>query len=274
MTDDRPLSFGFLDVPLRKGKPRTNGLTIVRDRMRGLGEQREFLQTYAQFVDQVKISNMAPRLYPEAFLIEKLDLYRAFDVHPFIGGIMFENAYAQGKEDAFFDYFQRLGNPGIEISDNIIDISERELLTNVTRAKKAGLSVVVEWGEKYPSTIFDPAKAAIDMEKCLSAGASHIIFERAELDQIFAAEDIDSALALLSDLCNRVGNDNLIFEVETQPQMVGVLRQLGRDVNLGPNIDFELVKWLEPSRLGISREMGHTTIETAIGADGVRSRLF
>lgn len=273
MSDKDRLAFDFLDVDLRPSKPRRSGLTIVRDRMRSLGEQQDFLETYAPFVDYVKISNMAPRLYPETFLKRKLELYQSHNVTPFFGGIMFENALAQGKRDAFFDYLGTLGNPAIELSDNIIDLDEDKLMSAIAQATGQGLMVFVEWGEKYTKKMFDPEVAAQQIKSSLDAGAAYVIFERAELDQIFSAPDFPAGLTLLENLAKAVGPQNLIFEAETQEQLIGLLRHFGRDVNLGPNIDFELVKWLEPSRLGISREMGHTTIEAAIGQGSVRSRL-
>lgn len=273
MTNKDKFAFDFIDIDMRPGKPRNTGLTIVRDRMRSLGEQQDFLETYAPFVDFVKLSNMAPRLYSESFLKQKLKLYQSHNVTPFFGGIMFENALAQGKVDAFFRYLSELGSPAIELSDNIIDLEEDKLLSAIAKATSQGLIVFVEWGEKYTDKVFDPEVAAQQIKRRLEAGAAYVIFERAELDQIFGAPDYPAGLTLLEKLAQAVGPQNLIFEAESQEQLVGLLRHFGRDLNLGPNIDFELVKWLEPSRLGISREMGHTTIESAVGRGSVRSRL-
>lgn len=269
---DTGLAFDFLDVPLRPGKPRKTGLTIVRDRMRGLGEQREFLETYAAFIDCVKLSNMAPRLYSIALLRNKLALYSEHDVVPFFGGILFENAYAQGKADRLFDYLLEIGAPALEISDNIIAIDEVEMCKLIREAVGRGLRVFVEWGEKYPTTLFDLDRAKAEILGRLDAGAGHAILERAELDQVFGADDPEPGIAQLQALAKATGPEQLIFEAETRQQMVGILEVFGRDANLGPNIDFEEVKWLEPSRLGISREMGHETIEETTGKDGVRSR--
>ena len=265
------LAFDFIDIDLRPGKPRTTGLTIVRDRMRSLGEQRDFLETYAEFVDYVKISNMAPRLYPEAFLKKKLDLFTRYDVMPFFGGIMFENAYAQGKVEQLFDYLSAINAPALEISDNIISISEDELCAHIATAKANGMVVFVEWGEKYPEALFDVNRAIDEIRGRLDAGAHAVIFERAELDQIFQPEQHKDGIERLARLRKAFDRQELIFEAETRAQMVGLLDAFGRDVNLGPNIDFEEVKWLEPSRLGVSREMGHSTIEKTIGKRGVRS---
>lgn len=121
----------FLDVPMRPGKPRTPGLTIVRDRIRGLGEQREFLETYGRFVNYAKFSNISARFYPESLLLEKLRLYEVYDVKPFLGGLCYENSVAQGKLDRFFDYIREIRVPAIEISENIVDLPQEEKIAAV-----------------------------------------------------------------------------------------------------------------------------------------------
>ncbi len=266
-------AFEFLDADLRPGKPRKTGLTAVRDRMRGLGEQREFLETYAQFVDFAKISNFAPRLYSEEFLIEKLQLYQSFDLLPFFGGILFENAVAQGKADELAAYLRDIGAPAIEISNNILNLSSAEMAGHIASYAKVGITVFVEWGEKYPTGVMDPKQAARDIVPWIDAGAKYVILERSEIDQLLDPLAGPDGIAKMQELTERIGPETLIFEAESQEQAVALMKGLGRDVNLGPNIDFELVKWLEPSRLGISREMGHLTIEAAAGRDAVRSRL-
>lgn len=266
-------AFDFLYADLRPGKPRKTGLTCVRDRMRGLGEQREFLETYAQFVDFAKISNFAPRLYSEEFLLEKLRLYQQFDVLPFFGGILFENAVAQGKEMELAAYLRDIGAPAIEISNNILDLGRQQMAEHIEAYAKSGVTVFVEWGVKYPTNPMDPAKAIKDIAPWTEAGAKYVILERSEIDQLLMPDVGAAGIARMNELNTLVGPEVLIFEAESQDQAVALMKGIGRDVNLGPNIDFELVKWLEPSRLGISREMGHVTIEDAAGRDGVRSWL-
>jgi phosphosulfolactate synthase len=266
-------AFDFLDVSMRAEKPRTTGLTIVRDRMRGTGEQREFLETYSQFVDFVKISNFAPRLYAETFLRSKIDLYDRFDVPAMFGGILFENAFAQNKVDQLRHYLVEIAAPAVEISNNIIDIGTAEMARHIHDFADAGLTVFAEWGKKYPDTPLDPEQAASDIRPCIEAGAAFVIIERAEIDLLIGDDTPVDGIERLVRLRDLVGSEFLIFEAEFQPQMVALLRALGRDVNLGPNIDFEIVKWLEPSRLGISREMGHRTIEGSVGAGKVRSSI-
>lgn len=260
----------FLDVDIRPGKPRSNGLTIVRDRVRGLAEQQSFLETYAPFVDFAKISNLSPRFYPEELIFRKIALYRDFDVQPFFGGIVFENAYAQDRLEAFYDYLPGSGVTAIELSDNIVSMPQVDMLCAIERCCALDITVFVEWGEKYPTYPLDPDKAETEIRARLASGASKIVIERAEIDLLCSN---DAEAWRLDQLIAQDFSPQIILEVESQPQMVWAIQRYGPDVNLGPNIDFELVKWLEPARAGVGRDVGHRTIENKAGSGGVHSRL-
>lgn len=240
--------------------------------MRPLAAQQGFIETYAPFVDFVKISNIAPRFYSEDFLIAKIGKYREYGIESFLGGILLENALAQDKAELFFDYLPLTGIRALEISDNIIDLPKERLLELIRHCSSIGLTVFVEWGEKYPQAVFDPARAADEINLRIEAGASWIIVEQAEISLLLSTEP-SKAPQRLGELKSRLKKDRLIYEAEGQNQLVQLLRSFGGDINLGPNIDYELVGWLEQSRVGATREVGHRTIENEAGADGVRSRL-
>lgn len=108
-----------------------------------LNEQSTFLTTYAPFVDFAKISNLSPHLYPEAFLREKLALYIAYDVTPLFGGILFENAVAQGKANQLVAYLRDLSAPAIEISNNILDLSTKEMVRHVQNYSETGITMII-----------------------------------------------------------------------------------------------------------------------------------
>src|SRR3990167_4054921 len=99
----------FLSVIERAGKPRKNGLTLVRDPGFGLQLLRAHLETAAPFIDYAKVRNITPRLFPESLLIDKIALYREHDIEMFFGGIMFEAAYLEEKVDEAIGYAVRVG---------------------------------------------------------------------------------------------------------------------------------------------------------------------
>ena len=265
------LAFPFLDVRPRQGKPRESGLTIVRDQIRPLEEQRHFLETYAPFVDYAKLSNISAALYAEKFIDAKLALYEAHDVRPLFGGIFFENAYVQDKVDDFVAYVAEK-RVAVEISDNVADISLSDRLAIIDRLRTYDLDVICEVGAKYPVEPFDVGSLACEIQRLLNTGIKFVVLERGEIDMVIGPDGQAPTAHRLADLIAHVGKDRIMPEVETKAHMVHMIKHFGSDVNLGPNVDWELVRWLEPARHGIGRDIGHTTIADITGEKNVRSR--
>jgi phosphosulfolactate synthase len=246
-------------------------LTIVRDQIRPLEEQRQFLETYAPFIDYAKLSNISAALYPETFIDAKIALYQAHDVIPLFGGIVFENAYVQGKVDDFVAYVAER-EAAVEISDNVASIPASDRRATIHQLHAAGLEVICEVGAKYPTRPFDLEALVLEIEQLCSLGIRLVVLERAEIDMALGPDGKAPTAHLLTDLVARIGKHRIMPEVETKAHMIHMLRQFGRDVNLGPNVDWELVRWLEPARYGIGRDIGHTTIAAVAGEANVRSR--
>jgi phosphosulfolactate synthase len=263
------LALPFLGVKPRQGKPRTTGLTIVRDQIRPLEEQRQFLETYAPFVDYAKLSNISAALYSETLIDAKMELYRAHDVTPLFGGIVFENAYVQDKVDEFVAYVAGR-EAAVEISDNVANIPASDRRAAIDQLHAAGLEVICEVGAKYPTRPFDLDALALEMEELCALGIRLVVLERAEIDMVLGPDGQAPTAHLLTDLVARVGKHRIIPEVETKAHMIHMIRHFGCDVNLGPNVDWELVRWLEPARHGIGRDIGHTTIAAVAGENNVR----
>ncbi|MGI9452585.1 MAG: phosphosulfolactate synthase [Geminicoccaceae bacterium] len=264
------LALPFLGVTPRQGKPRATGLTIVRDQIRPLEEQRQFLETYAPFIDYAKLSNISAALYPETFIDAKIALYRTHDVTPLFGGIVFENAYVRDKLDEFVAYIAER-EVAVEISDNVARIPALDRLAIIERLQRVRVEIICEVGAKYPTKPFDVEALALEIEQLCAAGIKLVVLERGEIDMVLGPDGQASTAHLLAELIARVGKDRIMPEVETKEHMVHMIKHFGSDINLGPNVDWELVRWLEPARHGIGRDIGHTTIAAAAGDKDVRS---
>lgn len=247
----------FLEIVERSAKPRTTGLTLVRDPGFGLQMLRAHLETAAPFIDYAKVRNITPRLFPEPLLVEKIALYREHQIELFFGGIVFEAAYLQGKVDQAIAYASRFGVKTVELSDNIITLSLEEKLDFVRRYLDAGIEVLYEWGKKYPTEPLKPAQAADEIARLLALGVSRVILEEAELSVLFKSE---GGRAVLKELIAAVGAEHVIFETANTEQQVWLINELGPDVNLGPNVALEEVLWLEPTRRGLGRASGYTAL--------------
>src|SRR5947199_1638504 len=113
-------SDGFLDLPQRPGKPRSEGLTHVIDKGLNLRDIEGMFDTGGQFVDIVKLGWGTS--YVTNNLEKKIALYRSFETPVVCGGTLFEAVYARGKLEEFRRWLigQRFSH--VEISAGTLDI--------------------------------------------------------------------------------------------------------------------------------------------------------
>ena len=245
-------------VPLPNGrsqsKPRRVGLTMMVDFGLPLGRVRDMLELGAPYLDLAKIATGTSRLYSEKMLREKLDLYRSFNVRPFLGGQFQEYVFkTQGKAaiSPFLDEAKRLGFEAVEVSDNVVPLSRDERREQVALAVSKGLSVFGEVGEQnLVDTLVEQATDA------LSAGAELLLVEGAEL-----LEDGRPNMALLDGLRKGLDMDQLLFELPgpwiTNVSMSSIhdlkkflVREFGPDVNIANVMPDDLIE-TEALRVGL-----------------------
>jgi len=251
----------FIEIAEREPKPRKVGLTLVRDPGMGLSEQRIFLESVGEFVDYIKFRNLTPRFFRESLISEKMELYRQHQVKVFTGGIFFEFAWLQGKLEQMYQFIERMGFEAIELSDNIIPISEEEKLIHAKRCADMGLEVIYEWGKKYPTQPLKVDDAVREIEALFAKGVSKIILEAGEIEMLIGPKGEKESAGLLTELIKRVGMDKIIPEVENDAQQTWLLKTFGPDVNLGPNINPDQVIWLEPMRRGLGRSTHYSSMD-------------
>ena len=90
---------GFLNLPQRPGKPRTEGLTHVIDKGLNMRDVEGLFDTAGKFVDIVKLGWGTS--YVTNNLEKKISLYRYFETPIVCGGTLFEVVYARGRMDEF-----------------------------------------------------------------------------------------------------------------------------------------------------------------------------
>ena len=91
----------------------------------------------------------------EDYLLEKLEVYREFDVRPFIGGQFLEYVFASPGFSGVWPYCEearRLGFEAIEVSDNCVPLNDAERIRLIATAIDCGLGVHGEVGSKSVHT--------------------------------------------------------------------------------------------------------------------------
>ena len=251
--------FGFVPFDARRStaKPRTRGLSMVIDDGLPNAYAADVIRTAGAYIDLMKIKTGTARLYPRGVLEEKLRLYKANQVRPFIGGQFHEYVFAKQGEQAlprFYDEALTLGFDTIEISDNTVPLTDKQRFDQIAGATKAGLQVFGEVGSK--ETMSNPGLLVQQAKVCFDAGAVLVLVEAAELvrnGQVHAET--------LQVLREGLPADKIMIELpgpwiadvrscDIESMKKSVLREFGPDVNLA-NIDVRTIFDTEAARVGL-----------------------
>jgi phosphosulfolactate synthase len=239
---------GFLDLPQRPGKPRTEGLTHVIDKGMNIRDIEGMFDTAGQFVDIVKLGWGTS--YVTNNLEKKIALYRSFETPVVCGGTLFEAVYARGRLDEFKSWLVEQRFSHVEISDGTLDIPRERKLELI---EEFGQEFVVlsEVGSKDSEVNIAPYLWVQWIKEELDAGAWKVITEGRESGTAGIYRPTgEMRTGLIDEIVHDVAVGDLIFEAPTKASQAWFVKQFGPNVNLG-NIPPEEVIPLETLRLGL-----------------------
>ena len=221
---------GFLDLPVRPGKPRRTGITHVLDRGLPRAQAADLLEQNGSYVDVWKFGWGLAYLDPR--LPAKLELLARHRVLASPGGTLLEIAWAQGRELEFLDWVRDLGFPCVEVSAGTVamdDAAKRDLIA----AAAERFIVLAEVGSKDEAVRLTPGQWARAAARDLEAGATWVLAEGRASGTVgiyqrsgAVREDVVEALA------TAVGPDGVVFEAPREDQQAWFVRRFGPDVNL------------------------------------------
>ena len=256
-TDNVP--FAMVPLPAsRSTKPRGSGLTMMMDWGLANRQVEDALDLAGPYVDLAKIVVGTARLYPANYLVRKLDIYKAHDVQPFLGGQFAEYVFAtQGWQvmPEFFAEAVRLGFGAIEISDNCVPLDDDARARMIRLAIEAGLDVHGEVGSKVAAQAAD--ELVQQARVCFEAGCEVVLVEAAEI-----VIDGEPQTDLIEGLREAFDLSKVIFELNgpwianTRPDQTYALKKFlittfGPDVNLANVMPGDLIE-TEALRVGLS----------------------
>src|SRR5689334_22609501 len=215
---------GFLDLPVRSGKPRRTGITHVLDRGIPLAQVSDLLEQSGCYVDVWVLGSP--------------------------GGTLLEIAWAQGRTSEFLDWAADAGFPCVEVSAATVpmeDAAKRDLIA----AAAERFIVLAEVGSKHAAVRLTPEQWAQAAAGDLEAGATWILAEGRASGTVGIYEssgairqDVAEALAAA------VGPDCVVFEAPREDQQAWFVRRFGPDVNLA-NVAPDGALGLETFRLSL-----------------------
>jgi phosphosulfolactate synthase len=230
----------------------------------GMNAAQDLCESIGPFVDYMKFRHLYTMLAPldhNDLLMRKVRLFEANDIRTFPGGIVFETAYLRGKVEETFAVLCRMGFTAVELSDNMIELTQEEKEKYTRMAVRHGLRVLSEFGKKYATSSFSVEETVDQCRGVLEAGATTVIVERSELDLILGPKGEGGPEEhKLIELAEALTLDKVVFEAETPAQQTWLFNNLGPDVSIGPNLAPERIAYLEAQRRGLGRESGYTFI--------------
>jgi phosphosulfolactate synthase len=256
---------GFLNLPARPAKPRTQGLTHVMDKGLNIREIEGLFDTAGEFVDIVKLGWGTS--YVTNNLEKKIALYRSFDTPVVCGGTLFEVVYTRDKLDGFKRWLEHYRFSHVEISDGTVDVPRErklELIEDFAR----DFVVLSEVGSKDSEVNIAPYLWVQWIREELDAGAWKVIAEGREggTAGIYRPTG-EMRTGLVEEIEHSIDFQDVIWEAPTKASQAWFVKHFGAEVNLG-NIPPDEVIALETLRLGLR---GDTLKEVLLGGDGVRA---
>jgi phosphosulfolactate synthase len=239
---------GFLDLPVRAGKPRRTGITHVLDRGIPLAQVSGLLEQNDRYVDVWKFGWGIAYLDPQ--LRAKLDLLARHRVLASPGGTLLEIAWAHGRAAEFLDWAADCGFPCVEVSAGTVPMDDAAKRDLIAAAAKRFI-VLAEVGSKHPAVRLTPEQWARAAAADLEAGATWILAEGRASGTVGIYERSGAVRRqVVEALAAAVGPDGVVFEAPREDQQAWFVRRFGPDVNLA-NVPPDGALGLETFRLSL-----------------------
>lgn len=235
-------------LPQRTERPRKNGITMVMDKGTSLRQTEDFVASYADYVDFVKLGFGTSVVMKN--LKEKIKLYKAANIKTYLGGTLFEAFYIRKKFDDYQKFIDSLGLEAAEVSDGSIEMPHDKKCECISKLAK-NFTVLSEVGSKEEGIIIHPTKWINMMKKELDAGSYKVIAEARESGTVGIFHKNGSAHSMLINrITSKINVEDIIWETPQKSQQVYFIKLFGANVNVG-NIGYEDVIPLETLRLGL-----------------------
>lgn len=252
-------AFDFLPMTSARTseKPRSKGITMTIDAGIPIGRVADMLELAAPYVDIAKIKTGSARLYTAKHLKQKIALYREYGLDVFPGGQFLEYVLHTSGMKMISRYWAEvldLGFSAVEVSDNVVNLTDEQRRDLIGSAISAGLKVFGEVGSKESTT--DVQTLIHQTQISFDAGASLVLVEAAEfvegsrinrqrIREIKDSLDMQRVLIELPGTWISNVSHHMIDDMAK-----GLVREIGPDVNLG-NVAFDTLVDLEATRTGL-----------------------
>ncbi|QTM98796.1 phosphosulfolactate synthase [Sediminibacillus dalangtanensis] len=246
-----------LRLPIREGKPRESGITVLIDNGAPFQLLKATVDNASDYIDFIKFGWGTSLLSKN--LQQKINYLIRKEIDYFFGGTLFEKFLSQEKVEAFYDYCRSFDCSYVEISNGTLAISNHQKAEYV-REFSRDFSVFSEVGTKDSSAALkEHSKEWLsNIHEDIEAGAAKVITEAREsgsggicgTDGSIRDDIFDEIVAA------GIPMERLIFEAPTKSLQTFFIKQIGSNVNLA-NVALNDVISLETLRLGLRSDTFH-----------------
>ena len=236
------------NIPKRPAKPRSNGLTMIKDKGLSLNEAENMIVLKSELTDIVKLGFGTSLL--TRYIDKKISLYREAGIDVYTGGTLFEAFIVRNQLDDFYRLMDKLKLEMVEVSDGCIQMEHEKKCELIHKLSK-DFKVISEIGSKDESLTIEDDKWISYMKKELEAGSWKVIAEAREGGNVGMFEtDGEIKEQLIKKITKEIDESNILWEAPLKNQQVWFINELGANVNLG-NISPNSIISLECLRLGL-----------------------
>ena len=242
------MNFKLSQIPERTPKPRVHGITMVMDKGLSVEEAKNFMSAAHPHVDIVKLGFGTSYVTPN--LVEKLEVYRSYNIPVYFGGTLFEAFLVRDQFDDYIQVCKEYGISYIEVSDGSITIPHAEKCGYIEKLTKHA-TVLSEVGSKDAAHIIPPYKWIELMKAELQAGATYVIAEAREAGNVGIYRGTGEVReGLVQEILTQIPEGKIIWEAPQKAQQLYFLELIGCNVNLGNIAPYEMIA-LEAMRIGL-----------------------
>jgi phosphosulfolactate synthase len=255
------MNFKLSNIPDRKKKPRTSGITMVMDKGLSIEEAKNFLSAAHPHVDIVKLGFGTAFVTPN--LKEKIEVYQQYDIPVYFGGTLFEAFLIRNQFEDYINICKEYNIKYMEVSDGSIIIPHAEKCGYIEKLTKYG-TVLSEVGSKDAAHIIPPYKWIELMKAELEAGSSYVIAEAREAGNVGIYRGTGEVReGLVQEILTQIPEEKILWEAPQKAQQLYFIELVGCNVNLGNIAPTEVIP-LETMRIGLRGDTFHLYLEKEI----------
>ena len=242
------MNFNINNLPVRKKKPRSEGLTMVIDKGSSLQQCKDLIESSSKYFDVIKFGWCTSNFMNN--LKKKIKLFKDAGINVYFGGTLFEAFAVRNQINDYISILKEYDLNLAEVSDGSISIPHKKKCEYIEKLSKY-VNVFSEVGSKDEKKIIPPYKWIRQMKAELSAGSKKVIGEARESGSVgLFRSSGEVRQGLVEEILTEIPKEKIIWEAPLKTQQVWFVKLLGPNVNLG-NISGKEVISLETIRVGL-----------------------